>query len=149
MTDDQLAARRDRMGLVARSGGRIAALMAPADLEAPHQVLRAPEIGSVMVRGRMGATGSAFNLGEMTVTRCSVRLHDGPVGHGYIQGRDANAAKAAALVDALMQTSAAARIEAEVLDPLRIEDTKRRQTRGDKAAATKVEFFTMTRGEDA
>ena len=30
-----------------------------------------------MVRGRVGGTGAPFNLGEMSVTRCSVRLADG------------------------------------------------------------------------
>ena len=44
--------------------------------------LRVPEIGAVMVRGRMGATGDAFNLGEMTITRCSVELATGEIGHG-------------------------------------------------------------------
>ena len=49
--------------------------------------LRRPEIGPVMVRGRTGATGLAFNMGEMTVTRCSLRLQGGVVGHGFVQGR--------------------------------------------------------------
>jgi hypothetical protein len=66
-----------------------------------HEILRPPEIGTVMVRGRAGATGAAFNLGEMTVTRASVRLSSGAVGHGHVQGRDKDAALAAALIDAL------------------------------------------------
>src|SRR5512139_3658243 len=61
---------------------RLLALAEWTDLEArsrdlagqPHDVLRAPETGLVMLRGRMGATGAAFNLGEATVTRCAVRL---------------------------------------------------------------------------
>jgi alpha-D-ribose 1-methylphosphonate 5-triphosphate synthase subunit PhnG len=64
---------------------RLAALM--PDLP-PHEVLRAPEIGAVMVQGRTGATGAPFNLGEMTVTRASVRLGCGAVGHAWVQGRD-------------------------------------------------------------
>ena len=36
-----------------------------------------------VVRGRVGATGAAFNLGEMTVTRASVRLASGNVGHAF------------------------------------------------------------------
>ena len=60
-----------------------------------------------MVRGRAGATGAPFNLGEMTVTRCSVRLSDGEVGHGYVHGRDKAHAERAALIDALMQTDRA------------------------------------------
>ncbi|MEL7460633.1 MAG: phosphonate C-P lyase system protein PhnG [Pseudomonadota bacterium] len=140
--------RRERMGLVARSGPRAAALFADAGLEAQYEMLRAPEIGSVMVQGRAGGTGGAFNLGEMTVTRCSLKLDSGAVGHGFVQGRDRTAAQAAALLDALMQTEAAPRAEAAVLAPLRAEEAARRKTRAEKAAATKVEFFTMTRGED-
>ena len=69
--------------------------------------LRAPEFGAVMVRGRAGGTGSAFNLGEMTVTRCTLRLDTGEVGHAYLPGREAAAAEAAALCDALMQSDRA------------------------------------------
>ncbi len=148
MKDASSQARRERMGLVARSGSRAAALFAEAGLAAEFEMLRAPEIGSVMVQGRAGGTGGAFNLGEVTVTRCSLKLASGAVGHGYIQGRDRNAAQAAALLDALMQTDAAPRAEAAVLAPLRAEEMARRKTRAEKAAATKVEFFTMTRGED-
>jgi phosphonate C-P lyase system protein PhnG len=65
--------------------------------------VRPPEVGSVMVRGRTGGTGAAFNLGEMTVTRCVLRLASGETGHAYVQGRAKAKARQAALVDALMQ----------------------------------------------
>ncbi|MEL7344311.1 MAG: phosphonate C-P lyase system protein PhnG [Pseudomonadota bacterium] len=148
MDDTDHQSRRDRMGLVARSGTRAAALFADAGLGAAYEMLRAPEIGSVMIQGRAGGTGGAFNLGEMTVTRCSLKLESGVVGHGFVQGRDRDAAQTAALLDALMQTDAAPRAEQAVLAPLRAEEETRRKTRAQKAAATKVEFFTMTRGED-
>ena len=38
-----------------------------------YRVLRGPEAGLVMVRGRTGGGGAPFNLGEMTATRCTVR----------------------------------------------------------------------------
>ncbi len=140
------AARKGWMGLLARAeAGRLASLV--PDLPA-HQVLRAPEVGAVMVQGRVGGTGGPFNLGEMTVTRCSVRLDGGVVGHAYVQGRDRDHATRAAVVDALMQTDDAPRVQADVLAPLRAEEDARRQTRAAKAAATRVEFFTMVRGED-
>ncbi|MTJ05137.1 MAG: phosphonate C-P lyase system protein PhnG [Sediminimonas qiaohouensis] len=111
--------------------------------------LRAPEIGSTMVQGRMGGTGAPFNLGEMTVTRCALRLTDGgTVGHSYVQGRDKTHARIAALIDALMQTALADRLQAEVLDPLATAMDERRRAHAAKAAATKVDFFTMVRGED-
>ncbi len=68
-----------------------------------YKLLRAPEIGGVMVQGRLGATGDPFNLGEMTVTRCSVQLETGEIGHGYIQGREKEASKKVAVLDAIMQ----------------------------------------------
>ncbi|MEQ9260462.1 MAG: phosphonate C-P lyase system protein PhnG [Roseovarius sp.] len=113
-----------------------------------HRMLRAPEAGGVMVRGRAGATGAPFNLGEMTVTRCALRLESGEVGHAYVQGRDKAHATRAALVDALMQTGEAAALRKAVLAPLEQEMAAARQARAAKAAATKVDFFTMVRGED-
>src|SRR3712207_1451045 len=68
--------------------------------------LRGPESGLVMVRGRTGGSGAPFNLGEMTVTRCSIRTEDGPIGHAYIAGRDERRAELAALVDAMLQDRA-------------------------------------------
>ena len=110
--------------------------------------LRAPEIGAVMTRGRMGATGAPFNLGEITVTRCSVRLESGETGHGYVQGRDKAKAELAAVIDAAMQTGAAAAIRRDVLDPIAAGMEAARKALRRKAAATKVDFFTVARGED-
>ena len=128
--------------------GRVAALLDAAGHRPAFTWLRAPEIGSTMVRGRAGATGAPFNLGEMTVTRCALTLDTGEVGHAYIQGRRKADAEAAALMDAMMQTTLAETLCAAVLDPLDAEMKHAKATRAAKAAATKVEFFTMTRGED-
>ncbi|MEM6905817.1 MAG: phosphonate C-P lyase system protein PhnG [Pseudomonadota bacterium] len=110
--------------------------------------LRPPETGAVMVQGRMGGTGQPFNLGEMTVTRCALRLASGEVGHGYVQGRDKTHAETAALCDALMQSDRAAEIRAGMLDPLTERMEEARHDKAAKAAATKVDFFTLVRGED-
>ena len=147
MTDASQADRKGWMSLLAKSAtGRLADLM--PDLP-DHALLRAPEVGAVMVRGRAGATGAPFNLGEMTVTRCSVRLSCGTVGHAWVQGRDKAHARRAAVVDALMQTEAAPDLSAHILAPLLAEAQARRAGRAAKAAGTRVEFFTMVRGEDA
>lgn len=110
--------------------------------------LRHPEVGGVMLRGRMGGTGAPFNLGEMTVTRCALKLDSGEVGHAYVQGRDKAHAERAALVDALMQTDQADALRKAVLAPLAAEKKSATSARSAKAAATKVDFFTMVRGED-
>jgi alpha-D-ribose 1-methylphosphonate 5-triphosphate synthase subunit PhnG len=137
------------MGLLARAPqGRLAGLCVAAGLFPGYQVLRQPEIGTVMVRGRAGGTGAPFNLGEVTVSRASVRLASGAVGHGYVQGRDKVAAEWAAIVDALMQGPGADDIRRKVLDPIAAELSTVADQRAAKAAATKVEFFTLVRGED-
>ncbi len=143
------AARKAWMSLLAKAPAkRLADLWAQNGPSPEHQFLRAPEVGAVMVRGRAGAKGAAFNLGEMTVTRCSVRLSTGADGHAYVQGRDKDKATQAALIDALMQTDQAEMIQTRIIDPLETEMKAGKATRAAKAAATKVDFFTMVRGED-
>ncbi len=110
--------------------------------------MRPPETGGVMVRGRAGGTGAPFNLGEMTVTRCALRLSGGETGHAYVQGRDKAHARRAALVDALMQTPRADDLRSQILEPLAHESKAAKTARAEKAGATKVDFFTMVRGED-
>lgn len=108
--------------------------------------LRAPERGLVMVRGRAGGDGGPFNLGEMSVTRCSVRLPDGTVGHGYVAGRSTRHAELAALFDGLLQTADwADRVGARVIAPTQAKLVAARLRTAAKTAATRVEFFTMVR----
>lgn len=147
MSESFTMARRDWMGLMARARPAELAALMPAPLP-DHHILRAPEIGAVMLRGRMGATGAAFNMGEMTVTRCSLQLDGGAVGHAHVQGRDRSHALHAAIVDALMQGPLADETGRRILAPLAGAEAARRATRAAKAAATKVEFFTLVRGED-
>jgi alpha-D-ribose 1-methylphosphonate 5-triphosphate synthase subunit PhnG len=84
----------------------------------------------------------------MSVTRCSVRLEDGTVGHAWVQGRDKDHARRAAVIDALMQTEAAHDIRRQVIAPLAEAAALKRAARAERAAGTKVDFFTMVRGED-
>ena len=114
----------------------------------PYENLREPENGLVMVRGRIGGDGAPFNLGEATVSRAAVRLATGEVGFGYTLGRDRQKARMIALCDALVQSDEFAdAVEADVLAPLRavlvsIQDRKAAET-----AATRVDFYTLVRGE--
>lgn len=144
-------ARKSWMSLLAKApAGRAEALFTDSRVipMPAFDWLRQPEIGSVMVRGRAGGTGPPFNLGEMTVTRCTLKLASGEVGHAYLQGRCKKDAKMAAMLDALMQTNQAAALEAAVLAPLRAEMTQAAEKRARKAAATKVDFFTLVRGDN-
>ncbi len=109
-----------------------------------YTVLRGPELGAVMVRGRAGGGGGAFNLGEMTVARCTVRTGDGQIGHAYVAGRDLRQAELAAALDAALQDPArTAALEDGVITPLAMEQDARRAALAAEAAATRVQFFTM------
>jgi alpha-D-ribose 1-methylphosphonate 5-triphosphate synthase subunit PhnG len=113
-----------------------------------HKV-RGPETGLVMVRGRTGGGGAPFNLGEATVTRATVRIASGEIGHAYCLGRDGDKASIAAIFDALWQSDETrAEVETLVIAPLAAAATQADQTRRSETAATKVDFFTMVRGED-
>ena len=137
------------LGLMATAQpDRLTALWQAAGMTPDYTMLRQPETGSVMVRGRAGSSGEAFNLGEMTVTRASLKLADGSIGHGWCQGRSRRQATIIALVDALMQGDAAPDLDAAILTPLRDARAARHAAMAQRAAATKVDFFTMARGED-
>ena len=111
--------------------------------------LRKPESGLVMVRGRMGGEGAAFNLGEMTVTRCALQLEDGTQGHACVQGRSAAKAEVSALVDALHQRPADREaVRQEILLPLEQAREAERAAAAAETAASRVEFFTMVRGDN-
>ena len=141
----QTTDRQRWMATLARaSRSEIADLVGP-DLPG-HEVLKAPETGTVMVEGRAGGAGRRFNLGEATVTRCVVRLSDGPMGFSYALGRDARKARLAAILDARLQREDAnSPLHRAVID-LAGRQSAARDLASRKAAATKVDFFTLVRG---
>jgi alpha-D-ribose 1-methylphosphonate 5-triphosphate synthase subunit PhnG len=122
---------------------RLEAMVVPV-----YENLREPENGLVMVRGRIGGDGAPFNLGEATVSRAAVRLSTGEVGFGYTLGRDRQKARMIALCDALVQSDEFAdAVEAEVIAPLRIRMISERNRTAAETAATRVDFYTLVRGE--
>lgn len=152
-TEMPVQSRRQRwMSILARADrDSLEAVCRPLEeiAHAQWQWLRPPETGLVMVRGRIGGSGAKFNLGEVPVTRCAVRLqldNGGSVGVAWVQGRDARHAELAARVDALLQTPERHDlIHAQVIEPLTAAQARRNATTARKAAATKVEFYTMAR----
>lgn len=140
------AERQTWMAVLARADrSALEEMLAAIDPPPSWTRLRAPETGMVMVRGRAGGDGAAFNLGEMTVTRCAVTLADGTVGHAYVAGRDGRKAELAAVLDALLQTEAGPGLRA---GPIAREHARQRERRQDalrRAAATRVDFFSMVR----
>jgi alpha-D-ribose 1-methylphosphonate 5-triphosphate synthase subunit PhnG len=111
-----------------------------------YTLLRRPEIGLVMLQGRISGSGAPFAAGEMTVTRAAVRLESGELGIGYVGGRHPRQAEIVAVLDALGQRADwQQRIEDQVVAPLAQEADARRRLRASNAAATKVDFFTVAR----
>jgi alpha-D-ribose 1-methylphosphonate 5-triphosphate synthase subunit PhnG len=110
-----------------------------------YDVLRQPEIGLVMVRGRAGGVGDRFNLGEMTVTRCAVRLASGVTGISYRSGRDRLAAEVAAILDGMLQQPESHGTAKAIVDRIDHTLAARRAEQARRSGATKVQFFTMTR----
>jgi len=143
-TPSPQAARQRWMSILARASAQeLAAKLAELPPLPASGTLRAPETGLVMVRGRAGGDGDAFNLGEMTVTRCAIRL-GAHVGHAYIAGRDHTKARLAALLDAALQDKARQpAILQSIIEPLAAAQQEARAVEARKAAATRVDFFTM------
>jgi alpha-D-ribose 1-methylphosphonate 5-triphosphate synthase subunit PhnG len=144
------AARRGAMAVLAQARAEeieqgLRAVMHPVD----YVELRPPETGLVMLRGRIGGDGAAFNLGEATVTRAAVQIASGEVGIAYILGRDQKKARLSAVCDALWQSKRYRdAVERRVLAPIRTRvDAERGRGRA-QTAATRVDFFTLVRGED-
>ncbi|MCA3316869.1 MAG: phosphonate C-P lyase system protein PhnG [Roseomonas sp.] len=143
-TPSPYADRQHWMAILARASVQeLAEKLAKLPALPEAEMLRAPETGLVMVRGRAGGDGDAFNLGEMTVTRCALRL-GAHVGHAYIAGRDHTKARLAALLDAALQDSALHQTCMNaVIEPLAAAQQEARAAEARKAAATRVDFFTM------
>ena len=141
-------ARQTWMAILAKSS--------PVDLEQQvktlgeipkYTFLRNSEIGLAMVRGRAGGTGKAFNLGEMTVTRCVIKMGN-IQGFGYVGGRSKRHAELAAVCDGLLQQNEwRDRVQELVIQPLHTKLIEHQRKQQNQTEATKVEFFTMLRGE--
>ncbi|MDB5940272.1 MAG: phosphonate lyase system protein PhnG [Polaromonas sp.] len=143
--------RAEWMALLSRAPPDLLEFALATHLIAAPQWLRAPETGLMMVQGRAGATGERFNLGEVTVTRCALRISGADleaalVGVAYVLGRSHRRARLAAVADALLQDGAQhALLEATLLSPIRQHLALQRKQRHARAQTTKVEFFTVAR----
>jgi alpha-D-ribose 1-methylphosphonate 5-triphosphate synthase subunit PhnG len=148
--DSVPAARRAAMAVLAQARADeieqgLQAVVQPID----YVELRAAETGLVMLRGRIGGEGAPFNFGEATVTRAAVQIPSGEVGFAYVLGRDQRKARLSAVCDALWQSQDHRdAVERRVLAPIRTRVEAERAHRRAQTAATKVDFFTLVRGED-
>ena len=146
----EIAARRRAMAIAGRARRDELAAIAERWPDHGARNLKPVESGLVMLRGRIGGDGAPFNLGEATVTRAVVELPTGERGFAHILGRDAEKARLAAIADALwLRQASRGDVETVILAPiaerLAAEAAKTRA----ETAATRVDFFTLVRGEDA
>lgn len=112
-----------------------------------YEFIRPPESGLIMVRGRQGNTGSLFNIGEMLITRCTLKCQD-IVGQAWVTGQDKEKAVLVALGDALSQNPDHQSALEGFFQQLEGERGQMVAAENKEIAATKVNFITMVRGED-
>ena len=138
--DENTRRRKAMATLAAAPGELLSEVWRDIGIEVEAKPLRGPETGLVTLRGRFG---------EATVTRATVKLTTGEIGHSYALGSDKEKASISATIDALWQRAESrAEIETRILAPLRSRLAEADAKRSAETAATKVDFFTMVRGED-
>jgi alpha-D-ribose 1-methylphosphonate 5-triphosphate synthase subunit PhnG len=149
ITSHPHAARQAWLAVLARASlAQLESAMPEAAALHPIQRVRPAEVGMVMLRARVGGTGNPFNLGEASVARCAVRLGDGPLGVGYVLGRDKRRAEMVAIFDALLQDPVHYdTLHTQFIGGLARTQAQARQSQQQKVADSKVEFFTFVRGE--
>lgn len=142
-------ARRRVLGTLARARiDELEAAWQDWDTQPAVRTLRGPEFGLVMTRGRVGGGGAPFNIGEVTMTRAVVQLGGGEVGFGHCLGRSGRKALLVATFDALWQTAERDRVEERLVAPVARRLAEAASTKNRQTAATRVNFFTLVRGED-
>nr|WP_321982464.1 phosphonate C-P lyase system protein PhnG [uncultured Cohaesibacter sp.] len=146
----QQKARQERMSVLAHAQtAELIRLWKTLELDPGCELLRGPETGLVALRGRIGGGGAPFNFGEATMTRATVRMENGAIGHALMLGRDHGKAKLAAVIDAMASDpEMEEQIEMSILAPLKKLATDKDKGRAAQTQATRVNFFTMVRGDD-
>jgi alpha-D-ribose 1-methylphosphonate 5-triphosphate synthase subunit PhnG len=148
-TDADTKQRQQLLAVLSKCSSKdIKALWQPLNLTPNYQLLKSPEIGMVMVKAKTGGNGSPFNMGEMTVTRTVLRLDSNQMGYGYIAGRDKEKSLLIAMIDACYQVADwQSEINQKVLEPLQAQHNQAYRAHAQQVEKTKVNFFTMVRGE--
>lgn len=146
----QQTARQHWLSVLAHSSAaELDAYWQPLNLKPEFTLIRPAEIGLTRLQARMGATGKRFVVGDATVTRAVVRLNDGTLGYSYLLGRDKDHAERCALMDALLQQADTAELlQEKIIIPLAALREEQRQLRAREIASSKVDFFTLVRGDN-
>ncbi|KFC05323.1 PhnG family protein [Trabulsiella guamensis ATCC 49490] len=128
----------------------LSARMQALELSPDYELIRAPETGLVQIQARMGGTGDRFFAGDATLTRAVIRLADGTLGYSWVLGRDKPHAERCAVIDALLQLQPHFQTLMETLiSPLEAARTAQINARRAEVDASRVDFFTLVRGDNA
>jgi alpha-D-ribose 1-methylphosphonate 5-triphosphate synthase subunit PhnG len=127
----------------------LSARMQALALSPDYELIRAPETGLVQIQARMGGTGDRFFAGDATLTRAVIRLADGTLGYSWVLGRDKPHAERCAVIDALLQLQPHFQTLMETLiSPLEAARTSQINARRAEVDASRVDFFTLVRGDN-
>ena len=126
------AIRQRWMSVLAHSEPQeLAARMQTLQLAPQYELIRAPETGLVQLQARMGGIGDRFFAGDATLT-------------------DRPHAERCAAIDALMQSPHHFHTLMETLiTPLEEQRSVRIEARRAEVNASRVDFFTLVRGDNA
>ena len=144
---DAIALRQMCLQVLAHQAPKLSAYQAELQ-QTDYEWIRRPEVGMVMVHGRTEGSGTPFAMGETTVSRCVLRLNSGETGFGYVLGRNKLQAELIALADAHLQTEQQAQWLEHMMKPLAQAWKQAQAEHSAKVASSRVDFFTMVRGED-
>ncbi len=141
--------RKNALSILAKSAlSNIVECWDSVDIDPVFSFLKKPEVGMVMVRAKAGGDGQQFNMGEMTVTRCVIQLDSKEIGYGYTSGRNPKKSKIIAVIDACFQVNTLNKtIENNIISPLENILMEKESKQKNKVDSSKVDFFTMVRGE--
>ena len=139
------------MATLARSTPEmLRARMRTLGLAPEYEQIRVPQTGLVQIQPRMGATGDRFFPGDATLTRAVVQLAGGQLGFSWVLGRDKGHAERCAVCDALLQDPTQYQTLMETLiTPLEADRAARIDARQAEVNASRVDFFTLVRGDNA
>ncbi|MFS7252335.1 phosphonate C-P lyase system protein PhnG [Rahnella rivi] len=146
---DHLQTRQRWMSVLAHSRpDELLAHWQTLNLSPQFERIRAAETGLTQLQGRMGGTGKRFVMGDMTITRAVIQLDGGVYGYSYVSGRNKQHAELCAVIDALLQMQGMDELlHKRVIAPLAALQQERRQQRAREVASSRVDFFTLVRGE--
>ena len=145
------ATRQRWMSVLAHSEPQdLLARMQSLRLAPEYELIRAPKSGLVQLQARRGGIGDRFFAGDATLTRAAVRLADGTLGYSWILGRDRPHAERCAAIDGLLQSPHYFHTLMETLiTPLEAQRSARLDARRAEVNASRVDFFTLVRGDNA